>query len=463
MTVIRKKGFTNGIWLDENKKSASSLIQIFKIPSRVIIPLQQHIGAECEPLVKKGDIVSEGQLIGDSSEAISAGIHASISGIVSGILKIINPATSTIINAIEIKAHENHETDINKNAHKTGEIREIRSPGTVDTPGTTDDILAAIDKIPAARLLETIKKSGIVGLGGAAFPTHIKLSPPAKINIDTLIINGCECEPYITSDHRLMLEYGYEVICGIYIISRILKTGNVLIAIEDNKEDAIINLENIIRSLELEKSFKIVSLPSKYPMGAEKVLIYNLLKRKVPVGSLPFEVGVVVNNVGTSKAVFDAVIKNRPLIERVITVTGDIERPVNLMVRIGTLLGDIVESVHVPEDKSLKLIFGGPMTGFSINNMDFPVTKAVNCILVKHVKKPVENNCIRCSRCVSACPMNLMPLMYASYVKNNRYDACREYYIENCIECGSCAFVCPASIPLLGYIKTGKSVLARKD
>jgi electron transport complex protein RnfC len=198
-------------------------------------------------------------------------------------------------------------------------------------------------------------------------------------------------------------------------------------------------------------------------MGAEKVLIYNLLKRKVPVGSLPFEVGVVVNNVGTSKAVFDAVIKNRPLIERVITVTGDIERPVNLMVRIGTLLGDIVESVHVPGDKSLKLIFGGPMTGFSINNMDFPVTKAVNCILVKHVKKPVENNCIRCSRCIGACPMNLMPLMYASYVKNNRYDACREYYIESCIECGSCAFVCPASIPLLGYIKTGKSVLARKD
>jgi len=451
MTVIRKKGFTNGIRLDENKKSAHSPIQIFEIPSRVIIPLQQHIGTECEPLVKKGDFVLEGQLIGDSSEAISAGIHSSINGIVSGILKIVNPSTSTIINAIEIRAHENPGT------------RAGIAKTTNDIPAYTDDILAAIDKIPVIRLLEIIKNSGIVGLGGAAFPTHIKLSPPAKNKIDTLIINGCECEPYITSDHRLMLEYGYEVICGVYIISRILKTGNVFIAIEDNKEDAIINLENIIRSLGLEESFKIVSLQSKYPMGAEKVLIYNILRRKVPAGSLPLDVGVVVNNVGTSRAVYDAVIKGRPLIERVITVTGDIESPVNLMVRIGTLLGDIIESIHAPKDKSLKLIFGGPMTGFSINNMDFPVTKAVNCILVKHVGKQAENNCIRCSRCVTVCPMNLMPLMYASFVKNNKYDACREYYIESCIECGSCAFVCPAYIPLLGYIKTGKSVLARKD
>ncbi len=213
--------------------------------------------------------------------------------------------------------------------------------------------LLPLIKSPVIRLLEIIKNSGIVGLGGAAFPTHIKLSPPAKNKIDTLIINGCECEPYITSDHRLMLEYGYEVICGIYIISRILKTGNVFIAIEDNKEDAIINLENIIRSLGLEECFKIVSLQSRYPMGAEKVLIYNILRRKVPAGSLPLDVGVVVNNVGTARAVYDAVIKNKPLIERVITVTGDIEKPVNLMVRIGTLLGDIIEGIHVPGDKSL--------------------------------------------------------------------------------------------------------------
>ena len=456
--VIRKKGFTAGIKLNENKKSAASPIQLLKTPERVIIPLQQHTGAECEPLVKRGDSVFEGQLIGDSSAPISARIHASIGGIVSGILKIVNPVNSTIISAVEITSQK---------VDKTGEqpyggLQKLDgkpyNAGTI--PENTVDL---IDKIPREKLLETIKNSGIVGLGGATFPAHVKLNPPAGIKIDTLIINGCECEPYITSDHRLMLEYGFEMLCGIYIISRILEPQNILIAIEDNKEDAIINIENLIHALGFENTFKIVSLPSRYPMGAEKTLIYNLLKRKVPTGALPLDVGVVVNNVGTAKAIFDAVIKNRPLIERIITVTGDIERPVNLLVRIGTLLGDILESIKVPDNKTLKLIFGGPMTGFCVSNMDFPVTKGVSCILIKKVKKLLENNCIRCSRCVAVCPMNLMPLMYASYVKNNKYEDCRQYYIDSCIECGSCAYVCPASIPLLGYIKTGKSVLARKS
>ncbi len=450
MIVIRKKGLTPGIRLDEHKKSASFPIEIARMPSRVIIPLQQHTGSECELLVKKGDIVYEGQLIGESPETISASIHASINGVLSGILKMVNPVTSTIINAVEIKANED---ELNKHGH-------IESENTGAIGGID---IVAIDKTAPSGLLEIIKKSGIVGLGGAAFPTHIKLSPPAGTKIDTLIINGCECEPYITSDHRLMLEYGYEIVCGIYIISRILKPGYVLIAIEDNKRDAIINIEKIVKRLGLEGYFKIISLPSRYPMGAEKVLIYNLLKRKVPAGALPLDAGVVVNNVATARAVYDAVIKKKPLIERVITVTGDIEKPANLMVRIGTLLGDILEGINVSGDNSYKLIFGGPMTGFSVNNMDFPVTKAVNCILIKKVKKLAENNCIRCGRCMNACPMNLMPLMYASYVKNNRFDACREYYIDSCIECGSCAYVCPASIPLLGYIKTGKSVLARKQ
>jgi electron transport complex protein RnfC len=218
----------------------------------------------------------------------------------------------------------------------------------------------------------------------------------------------------------------------------------------------------MIITLGLEKIFRIVSLPSRYPMGAEKTLIKNVLKRKVPAGGLPMDVGAVVNNVGTAKAIFDAVVQGRPLIERVVTITGDIKKPKNLMVRIGTLIGDFRDYFGELDEKDYKVIFGGPMTGFSVVNMDFPVTKGSNCLLVKEVKKRVESNCIRCGRCINVCPMNLMPLMYANFVKNNKFVRCRDYYIDSCIECGSCAYVCPASIPLVGYIKTGKAALARK-
>jgi len=451
MAVIIKKGTRGGIRINENKKSAESPISIMNVVPRVIIPLQQHAGAECEPVVKKGDYVKEGDLIGKSPVDFSANIHSSISGSVSAILKIINPVTSTIISAVEVSAPENTKGNIKKTSISTGDALKA---------------IASIDKFNAPDMLEFIKQAGVVGLGGAAFPAHLKLSPPPGKKIDTLIINGCECEPYITADHRLMLEYAAEIICGAYITARILKVDNIIIAIENNKQDAISNIESVISSIRLNEKIKIVSLPSRYPMGAEKVLIYNLLRRKVPVGALPFDVGTVVSNVGTSRAIFDAVIEKKPLIERVITVTGDIEKPANLMVKTGTLVGDIIGDIAgiICEDKNIsyELVFGGPMTGFSINNLDFPVTKSVNCILIKKVKKLHENNCIRCGRCISVCPMNLMPLMYATYVKNNRFEDCRQYFIESCIECGSCAYVCPAAIPLIGYIKTGKSVLSRK-
>lgn len=451
MTVIIKKGLRGGIKIEDNKKSAGSPIEVLCAPSRVIIPLQQHVGYECEPIVKKGDHVKEGDLIGTSSDNFSANIHSSISGNVSAILKIINPATSTIISAVEVSASENTE----KNIKKT-------SIDVYDAIKAT----ASVNSLSAAEMLELIKQAGVVGLGGAAFPTHLKLSASSGKKIDTLVINGCECEPYITADHRLMLEYAAEIICGVYITAKILAVDNIIFAIENNKQDAIRNIESTGESIGLSDKIKIVSLPSRYPMGAEKILLYNLLGRKVPVGGLPFDVGTVVSNVGTSKAVFDAVINKKPLIERVITVTGDIEKPANLMVRIGTLVGDIVGDITgitcIDQNTSYKLIFGGPMTGFSINNLDFPVTKSVNCILIKKVKKLPEKNCIRCGRCISVCPMNLMPLVYANYVKNNKFEDCRQYFIESCIECGSCAYVCPSAIPLIGYIKTGKAVLARK-
>lgn len=457
--IIRKRGFFSGLKLEENKISSGFPIEYSGIPDKVIIPLQQHTGEPCDPLVKRGDTVREGQLIGDSEGWISAKIHASISGKVTSIPRMVNPQTSNIISAVEITS---------ESTGSTSAAAENRIPESTQEPDSEvhisrfRELSGIVDRLSSQKLIDKIKDAGVVGMGGATFPTHVKLSIPAGKSIDTVIINGCECEPGITADHRLMLDYGFEVLSGIYIIYRILKPEMVFIAIEDNKEDAIFHLEKMIITLGLEKIFRIVSLPSRYPMGAEKTLIKNVLKRKVPAGGLPMDVGAVVNNVGTAKAIFDAVVQDRPLIERVVTITGDIKKPKNLMVRIGTLIGDFRDYFGELDEKDYKVIFGGPMTGFSVVNMDFPVTKGSNCLLVKEVKKRVESNCIRCGRCINVCPMNLMPLMYANFVKNNKFVRCRDYYIDSCIECGSCAYVCPASIPLVGYIKTGKAALARK-
>ncbi len=465
--IIRKRGIFSGLKLEENKVSAGYPIEYFRIPEKVIIPLQQHTGVPCSPLVKRGDTVKAGQLIGDSAAAISAKIHASISGKVTNLLRMVNPQTSTIISAVEITSEstETHPetTWTNHSGFSDAGSREsIQNLETGLQASRFREISAKVEKLSSRELIDRIRDAGVVGMGGATFPTHVKLSVPAGKNIDTVIINGCECEPRITADHRLMLDYGFEVLAGIYVIYRVLRPDQVFVAIEDNKEDAIVHLEKLIITLGLENIFRIVSLPSRYPMGAEKTLINTVLKRKVPVGGLPMDVGVVVNNVGTARAVFDAVVREKPLLERVVTIAGDIRESRNLMVRIGTLIGEFKDYFGEFAEKDYKVIFGGPMTGFSVVNMDFPVTKGSNCLLVKEVKRRLESTCIRCGRCINICPMNLMPLMYANYVKNNRFELCRDYYINSCIECGSCAYVCPASIPLVGYIKTGKAALARK-
>ncbi|MBN1298353.1 MAG: electron transport complex subunit RsxC [Actinobacteria bacterium] len=454
--ISRKPRFVTGLKLKENKKSEHEPIATIPVPGRVIIPMQMHAGAECELIVKKGDTVKTGQVIGEFSSFISAKIHSSITGTVKSVLKTVNPATSTIINAVEIEALHDSE------GNRAAEEKTYNDSIIIENPEDFKVFMSETDNASAAELIAKIKDAGIVGLGGAAFPTHIKLSVPEGKKIDTVILNGCECEPYITADHRMMLEYAMQILCGAYIIFKILNPIKVIIAIENNKEDAIRLMADRIRELGLENIFYISALPSKYPMGAEKTLIKNILKRKVPAGSLPLDVGVVVQNVSTAKAIFDAVAFNKPLIERVITVTGGIDKPLNLMIRIGTLVGDLKKYFGTFSDKPHDVIFGGPMTGFSVANMNFPIVKGTGCVLVQEGRKLVEKNCIRCGRCVSVCPMNLMPLMYGIYAKNNKWEECRDYYIDSCIECGSCAYVCPSSIPLVGYIKTGKSVLARK-
>ncbi|HHT78503.1 MAG TPA: electron transport complex subunit RsxC [Actinobacteria bacterium] len=465
MTIKRLK-FTTGLKLPENKVTEHMPVTRLDMPSKVILPLQQHFGQQCNLLVKRGEKVKTGQMIADSESFVSAPIHSTITGVVSSVFKMINPLANSIVDAAEITASETEEIEylsvnpVFEEIKKDLEGFEENKEAGEYLEGKIKEIISKINGIGNEEIISVVKNAGIVGLGGATFPTHVKLSPPKDKKIDSLIINGCECEPYITADHRIMLEYGMQMLIGAYIFYKVLNPRKVYIAIEDNKEDAILNIDNLIMKSGLADNFCVVSLKSKYPMGAEKTLIKNVLKRKVPVGGLPLDVGVVVNNVGTCKAACDAVLKGQPLIEKVISVTGAVSNPGNFIVRIGTPVSEILKCCGEFKSEIREIILGGPMMGNDINEENFPVTKAVNCILIKRSLPRNEGNCIRCGRCVDVCPMNLMPLNYAGFVKNSKFDMCSEYHISSCIECGSCAYVCPSAIPIVAYIKTGKSILA---
>lgn len=448
--ILKKKSAFKGLSLPENKVTAEKSIEILPPPEKVIIPLQQNIGAPCEFLISRRDMVKTGQKIADSKSYVSAPIHSSISGKVSKITKMVNPVTSRVMDAALI------ESDGKDSWVELKRLFDIKKSN--DFPS----LKKIIDNIKKDEILRKIREAGIVGLGGATFPTHVKLNPPPDKKIDTVILNGCECEPFITSDHRVMLENGREVLMGLYIINKVLSPRNIYIGIEDNKKDAIEHLKKLIIEMDFSSLFKIVSLKSRYPMGAEKSLIKTITERAVPMGGLPMDVGVIVNNVATSKSIYEAVIEDKPLLERVVTVTGVVINPKNYLVRLGTVIGPLIEKCGGYRGEVNSIIIGGPMMGLSIVNTDFPVTKGTNCVLVKKRRIQDEQNCISCARCVNACPMNLMPLMYVKYTKNKNFKACREYYIDNCIECGSCAYVCPANIPIVGYIKTSKGELAKK-
>ncbi len=466
--TIKKVKFAEGLKLTENKITADMPVIKAELPSKVVLPLQQHFGQQCNLLVKRGEKVKTGQMIADSDSFVSAPIHSTITGNISSIFKMINPLANSIVDAVEITATGEEEFEyLPVNAAFTELKKELDGLKTNEELENflSDRISTIIDKIDGIEndeIISLVKSAGIVGLGGATFPTHIKLKPPKDRNIDAVIINGCECEPYITADYRIMLEYGMQVLIGSYVFFKVLRPDRLYIAIEDNKPEAILNIDRLIKKSGLENIFRVVSLRSKYPMGAEKTLIKNVLKRKVPVGGLPLDVGVVVNNVATSKAVYDAILTGRPLIEKVITVTGEVTNPGNFMVRIGTPISEILKCCQKFKTETREIILGGPMMGNDINEENFPVTKAVSCILIKKGLPRNEGNCIRCGRCVDVCPMNLMPLNYVNFVKNSNFDMCKEYYISSCIECGSCAYVCPSAIPIVAYIKTGKSILTGK-
>lgn len=408
------------------------------LPQKVILPVRQHIGVPCVPLVKKGDSVKKGQVIASSDALLSSNVHATLSGTV---------------------------VDVSSKPHPgLGECLAI----TIESDGLDqweEGVLVERDwkTLEAGELIEIIRNAGIVGLGGATFPTHIKLSPPKGAEIDTLIINAAECEPFLTADHRMMLEYTARLVTGISILKKILGVENVIVGIEDNKMDAV----NVMKAALAGEDVRVQAIPTRYPHGSEKILIRTLLNREVPSGKLPLTVGVVVQNVGTAVAICDAVQNGIPLLERIVTVSGSaIKEPKNLKLRIGTPFADAIEQCGGLKINPEKIIMGGPFMGTTQYTTDVPVIKGVNGILAlsKHdINEGTSTNCIRCGRCVSACPMGLNPTMLSTLAEKGLLEEAKEeYHLLDCMECGTCCFVCPAKRKLVHFVRYAKLLSAAK-
>lgn len=433
MAVLTFKG---GIHPSDKKElSKDKAIVAPKPPKRVVIPLLQHIGAPCKPAVTIGQEVKKGDLIGMPEGFVSAPVHSSVSGKVISIGDFPLP-TGRIVNCVVIENNQKEEWTILN-----------------DNPDYMN--------LSADAIKEKIKNAGIVGMGGAAFPTHVKLSPPKEKPIDVVILNGAECEPYLTADYRLMLERPTDIIEGLKVLMKALGVNKGFIGIEDNKPDAIKAMKEVSSG---EPNIQVCALEVKYPQGAEKMLIKAVVDREVPARGLPMDVGVVVQNIGTSIAIYEAVRFGKPLIERVVTVTGEgIKEPKNLMVKIGTLVSDLIEECGGFKSNIAKVVSGGPMMGFALYSLDVPVTKGTSGILVLPEEGVVHSEdygpCIRCGRCIDICPMGLMPSMLSVLSEKGFYEEAKEYNLFDCFECGSCTYVCPSKRPIVQFVRLAKSLV----
>ena len=429
-----KRLFFGGIHPKYNKEMSKTVTDFLTIvPKQVVIPMQQHIGAPCQPLVKVGDRVLRGQKIGDG-EGLCVPVHASVSGTVVAIEP--RPHTSgRMVNAIVIENDMQDET-----------VPEVGC----DLP---------LEQLDAETVLHTIREAGIVGMGGAAFPGNVKaLSSMGKI--DTLIANACECEPYITADDSLLRTEPEHVLEGMQILRQILKPERVVLAIEDNKAEAIKKAKALLKDY---AGIEVVVLPTMYPQGAEKQLVQSVTGREVLPGQLPASVGCAVFNVSTFAAIYRAVRLGRPLYQRIVTVSGEaIAQPQNFIVRIGTPLHDLIEVAGGLNEKTERVISGGPMMGFAQSDLSVPVIKATNSVLclLKDVNGAAENPvCLRCGKCVAVCPMRLQPLYMYRFVNAKRVDELDRLNLLDCMECGSCAFTCPGKLPLVERFRAGKAML----
>ncbi|MDD4143352.1 MAG: electron transport complex subunit RsxC [Prolixibacteraceae bacterium] len=424
-----------GVHPPGSKLSAGRPIENLPLPLSVFIPLAQHIGSPAVPVVARGDVVKTGQLIARSNGFVSANIHSSVSGKVK---KIDSMADSS-------------------GYPRQGIMIDVEGDEWMEDIDRSETLSREID-VDGQEIIDKIQKAGIVGLGGATFPTHVKLIPPKGMKVEILLINGVECEPYLTSDHRLMLEKADEILTGTRFLMKALKVKKAVVGIEKNKPDAVRLFAEKSKSYE---GISIIELKVKYPQGGEKQLIKAVTGREVPSGALPVAVGAIVSNVGTAFAVYEAVRKNKPLIERVVTITGKgLANPSNFKVRIGTPTSAIIEAAGgLPEDTG-KIISGGPMMGRAITHPEMPVTKGTSgIILMKKTESRRQEviECIRCSRCVRACPMGLEPYFLMTASEKNLFDIVEKERIMDCIECGSCSYICPSKRPLLDYIRYGKA------
>jgi Na+-translocating ferredoxin:NAD+ oxidoreductase subunit C len=424
-----------GVHPPENKLSAGKKIEVLPIPKTVFIPVAQHIGAPSTAVVNKGDVVKTGQIIAKSSGFVSTNIHSSVSGKVKKV--DLSPDSSGY--------------------PKQGIFIDVDGDEWMEEINRSEDLVKEFD-LDGPQIVQKIQEAGIVGLGGATFPTHVKLVPPKGMKAEILLINGVECEPYLTSDHRLMLEKADEILVGTQLLMKAMNVEKSAIGIENNKPDAIQLLTDKAKNY---KGISVVPLKVKYPQGGEKQLIKAVTGREVPPGGLPIAVGAVVSNVGTAYAVYEAIQKNKPLFERVVTVTGKgVKNPSNFKVRIGTATSDLIEAAGGLPENTGKIISGGPMMGRAITSPDIPVTKGTSGILIMpetEAKRKPYMECIRCSRCVSVCPMGLEPFLLMTLGQKQIFDRAENERIMDCIECGSCAYTCPSYRPLLDYIRFGKA------
>ena len=434
LTAVKK--VRGGVKVHHYKNTAETEVVRMPAPAKVTIPMQQHIGAPCEPVVKVGDTVAVGQLIGDTDKYVSAPIHASVSGTVTAIGDIKMP-NGTLAKAVTIESD--------------GEMRlwEGIEPPHVET---REDLIKAV------------RASGLVGLGGAGFPTHVKLNFPADKNIDTLVVNAAECEPFITVDYRECMENSWDILAGVYLLKDLLGFKQVIIAVEDNKPEAFSVLKNIAdHKIDRNDEVKLMVLESKYPQGAEKMMVQSATGRRVPPGKLPADVGCVVMNVASVAFIARYIKTGKPLVSRSLTVDGSaIKEPKNVRVPVGTSISEIIDFCGGFSTDPCKILTGGPMMGLAIVGTDLPVLKQNNAILAfahdDAVLKP-ESDCIRCGRCATACPMSLMPTNIVRAAKTKDVSMLKAAGVTVCMECGSCAYACPAGKPLVQHMRLAKAIL----
>lgn len=434
------KRVRGGVAVSHNKHTAGCEAVRMPAPKQVVIAMRQHVGAPCQPTVKTGDTVAVGQVIGKSDAYVSAPIHASVSGTVTGIGEI------TLANGITTQA---------VTIESDGEMRLLESiaPPKVDT---------------LEQFLQAVRDGGLVGLGGAGFPTHVKLNIPKGKKAHTLIVNAAECEPYITVDHRECLDNSWDILSGVNILKNMLQLERVIIAVEDNKPDAIAALQRVAEQDDsTDNTVRLMTLPSRYPQGAEKVLVNAVTGKEIPPGKLPIDVGCIVMNVASVGFLARFIKTGKPLVSRSITVDGSaVKNPGNVRVPIGTSLADVLDFCGGLTEEPFKLLTGGPMMGLAITGTDVPVLKQNNAILAfakGNLDMKMERDCIRCGRCAAACPLRLMPTLLMRYAKSGETEKLAKIGATVCMECGSCAYTCPAGIPLVQYMRLAKSLVLQEE